>query len=92
MIYFVILTGGSLIKYLVKGLPCVTTDYSKWQVFFCDERVVLETDSESTFGAYKRELIGKVGLNEDQFVKIKQGVSGELYSCFNLKSVHNHRV
>lgn len=47
-IYFVL--GGSLGKYLTQTLPDIKTDWSKWTVFFCDERYVPENDSESTFG------------------------------------------
>jgi 6-phosphogluconolactonase/glucosamine-6-phosphate isomerase/deaminase len=43
-------TGGSLGKYLCTILPKIKTDWSKWLIFFCDERFVPENDSESTFG------------------------------------------
>lgn len=70
-------SGGSLVKFLVQGLQSIETDFNKWTIFFCDERVVPENDKDSTFGVYKTELIGKVGLTESQFVKIKQGISAE---------------
>lgn len=69
------LSGGSLIKYLANGLPSISTEWSKWQLFFCDERYVPETDLDSTYGAYKDLLVKKVAdLSTDQFVKI----NGEL--------------
>lgn len=61
-------------KFLSKGLQNVKADFSKWRVFFCDERVVPFDDAESTYGVYRKELGGVLG--EEQFVKIKQGVSG----------------
>ncbi|XP_018335347.1 6-phosphogluconolactonase [Agrilus planipennis] len=71
------LSGGSVVKFLNEAIPKLKTDLSKWKLFFCDERVVPEDDPESTFGTYKKNLIGKVNLKEDQFVRIKQGVSAD---------------
>lgn len=67
-------SGGSLAKYLSTGLPLITTDFSKWKIFFCDERYVEENDPESTFGVYKAKLIPEVSLTEDNFVKINQSI------------------
>ncbi|KAJ9589236.1 hypothetical protein L9F63_027982, partial [Diploptera punctata] len=64
------LSGGSLTKFLTIGLQKITTDWSKWIVFFCDERVVPVESADSTYGIYKNSLIGVVPLDEDQFVKI----------------------
>ncbi|CAG4966257.1 unnamed protein product [Colias eurytheme] len=75
--FFVGLSGGSVLKYLCEGLPQVNTDWSKWVLAFCDERVVPEDSEDSTFGVYKRGLIPKTMLNESQFITIKQGVSAE---------------
>ena len=75
IISFLIL-GGSVVKYLCEGLPQVETDWSKWVLAFCDERVVPEDSEDSTFGAYDKMLIPKTKLKRDQFVTIKQGVSG----------------
>lgn len=63
---------------LCECLQTVDTEWSKWVVAFCDERVVPENSEDSTFGTYKRELIPKTKLVEKQFIKIKQGVSGML--------------
>ncbi|XP_049881370.1 6-phosphogluconolactonase isoform X2 [Pectinophora gossypiella] len=69
--------GGSVIKYLSEGLPKVTTDWSKWVLTFCDERVVPEDSDDSTFGVYKRSLLPKTDLKESQFITLKQGLTAE---------------
>lgn len=66
-----------MLQLLGQGLTKIKTDFSKWKLFFCDERVVPENDPESTYGCYKAELKGKIGLKDEQFVKIKQGVTGQ---------------
>lgn len=68
--------GGSLVQFLSEGLPTISTDWSKWRFFFCDERVVSFENSESTYGLYKENLIGKVPITEDQFIKINPDLSG----------------
>ncbi|CAG9773616.1 unnamed protein product [Ceutorhynchus assimilis] len=70
-------SGGSLVTFLVSGLPKIHSDFSKWKIFFCDERLVPVDDPESTFGVYKTKLVdtGAVNLSADQFVTVKQGVS-----------------
>ncbi|KAL4702441.1 hypothetical protein ACJJTC_017647 [Scirpophaga incertulas] len=75
--FYIGLSGGSVVKYLSEGLPKLSTDWSKWVLAFCDERVVPEESPDSTFGTYKRQLIPKTTLNEDQFLSIKQGVTAE---------------
>lgn len=69
------LSGGSLIKYLANGAEKATTDWSKWQLYFCDERFVDESDDDSTFGQYKKLLIPKTKLSESQFVIINRSLS-----------------
>lgn len=73
------LSGGSLVTFLVTGLPKITADFSKWKLFFCDERLVPVNDPDSTFGVYKKQLLDTkaVDLTEDQFVTAKQGVTAE---------------
>lgn len=63
-------------NYLWECLPRVATEWSQWVVAFCDERVVPENSEDSTFGTYKRELIPQTKLTANQFITIKQGVSG----------------
>lgn len=69
------LSGGSLINYLSKGAEKCTTDWSKWQLFFCDERFVDETNEHSTFGEYKKHFIANTKLTEAQFVVINRKLS-----------------
>ncbi|KAG7211502.1 hypothetical protein KM043_010771 [Ampulex compressa] len=76
-IFKVGLSGGSIVQLLVQGLPSITTDWSKWRFFFCDERIVPFDNGDSTYGAYKADLIGKVPVTEDQFIKIDTNLSAE---------------
>lgn len=55
------LSGGSMAKFLCNGLPSRTTDWSKWRVFFCDERHVPFTDPECTYTIYKSKLVDNGG-------------------------------
>lgn len=72
-------SGGSLVTFLVTGLPKVRTDFSKWKIFFCDERLVPVDNPDSTYGVYKDKLVATqaVPLNENQFVVVKQNVPPE---------------
>ncbi|XP_076263109.1 6-phosphogluconolactonase [Rhynchophorus ferrugineus] len=78
-IFNVGVSGGSLVSFLVKGLPEIKTDFSKWKIFFCDERLVPIDNPDSTFGLYKKQLVDTeiVSLSADQFVTAKQDVTGE---------------
>lgn len=71
------LSGGSLVQLLATCLPSLTTDWSKWYFFFCDERIVPFDSKDSTYGEYKVKLIGKIPVTEDQFIKINSDLSAE---------------
>ncbi|XP_013138359.1 PREDICTED: 6-phosphogluconolactonase [Papilio polytes] len=75
--FYIGLSGGSVVKYLCEGLPQVKTDWSKWTLAFCDERIVPEDNDDSTFGCYERMLIPKTKLTRNQFVVLKQGVTAK---------------
>ncbi|CAK1547817.1 unnamed protein product [Leptosia nina] len=75
--FYVGLSGGSVVKYLSEGLPKVNTDWSKWVLAFCDERLVPEDSEDSTFGVYCKQMIPKTLLDKSQFITIKQGVNAE---------------
>lgn len=82
-----------MIKFLSLGLPSIKTDFSKWNIFFCDERVVPYDSPDSTVGLYKKELIGKLpGLSDKNFVAIKQGCSGKFRLILRSKDLrHNNK-
>lgn len=71
------LSGGSLIKFLCKGLPTINTNWQKWQFFFCDERLVPFNHNDSTFGSYRKDLLPLLAITEDQFVTINPSLTGE---------------
>lgn len=79
-VFCVGLSGGSLVNYLAKlaaDLPA--TEWSKWQLFFCDERYVPESDGDSTFGQYSDAFIPKTGLRPEQFLRLDSSL--ELKDC-----------
>jgi len=67
-----------MIKFLEKGLPNITTEWSKWRFFFCDERIVPEQSTDSTYGAYKTALMDKIPITEDQFISVNTDLTGKL--------------
>ncbi|KAK0180670.1 hypothetical protein PV327_003029 [Microctonus hyperodae] len=64
------LSGGSLIQFLAEGLPKITTDWTKWRFFFCDERIVPFDSNDSTYGQYKLHLMDKLPIIPEQFITI----------------------
>lgn len=77
--FFIKILGGSLIKTLAEDvLPHLRTDFSKWKIYFCDERMVPYDHPESTYGSYKALLLGKFpGLTEETFVPVNTSLSGK---------------
>ena len=43
-------------KFLCEGLPSIKTDWSRWKLFFCDERLVEAENPDSTWGLYRAGL------------------------------------
>lgn len=77
------LSGGSLVKYLAQLATdghLNTVDWSKWQVFFCDERYVPESDADSTYGQYAEKFVPHTGLKAEQFLRLDFGVE-DLTEC-----------
>eukprot|EP00088_Acartia_fossae_P017930 TRINITY_DN20282_c0_g1_i10.p1 TRINITY_DN20282_c0_g1~~TRINITY_DN20282_c0_g1_i10.p1 ORF type:complete len:250 (+),score=64.66 TRINITY_DN20282_c0_g1_i10:64-813(+) len=69
------LSGGSLAKFLCEGLPKIDTEWSRWRLFFCDERLVPEDSADSTWGLYKSKLLPVTPLKEDQFLLVNTSLS-----------------
>ena len=63
-------------KYLAQGLQGIDTDWSKWRVFFCDERHVTYDNADSTYKVYKEGLMSKVPLADENVIKINPELSG----------------
>lgn len=64
-------SGGSLADILCEGMSDLRSDFSKWQIFFCDERVVPVGDKESTFGVFKRDLLANCdNISESVFFPV----------------------
>ncbi|KAF6038927.1 hypothetical protein EB796_002761 [Bugula neritina] len=73
--FYLGVSGGSLAKFLTKGLPSISTDWSKWLIFFCDERHVDFKNEDSTYKLYKESLLTKVDLKDEQIIKINPELS-----------------
>ncbi|KAH3795840.1 hypothetical protein DPMN_149401 [Dreissena polymorpha] len=80
MQFFQLCTGGSLVKYLCDGLPGKATDWSKWRIFFCDERYVPYDSTDCTYTPYKKGLVDKVGMSSDNIFPIDPNLSGTCLS------------
>ncbi|CAD5116586.1 DgyrCDS5463 [Dimorphilus gyrociliatus] len=63
------LSGGSLVKFLSEELPKKNIEWSKWKIFFCDERHVPEDHPECTFTLYDKSLFSKVGIPKENVFK-----------------------
>ncbi|KAG7171498.1 6-phosphogluconolactonase-like [Homarus americanus] len=64
------LSGGSMAKFVCNGIPSIQTEWGKWSLFFCDERLVPFTAEDSTYRLYRNGLVGKTPLKEEQFIAI----------------------
>ena len=64
----VAVSGGSLPKILAKALLTSSggdghADFSKWEIFFADERAVPLDHEDSNYGLLKKELLDKIPAN-----------------------------
>ena len=69
------LSGGSLAKFLCAGLPKIDTDWTRWRLFFCDERLVPDDDPDSTWGVYRSGLLELTPLTAEQFLTVDTSLS-----------------
>jgi 6-phosphogluconolactonase/glucosamine-6-phosphate isomerase/deaminase len=58
--FTIVLSGGSLINGLTPLAGLDTVDFSKWHVFFVDERNVLHTSDDSNFKGAHEAFLSKV--------------------------------
>ncbi|KAJ0407667.1 hypothetical protein ATCC90586_001849 [Pythium insidiosum] len=73
------LSGGSLPKILNKGLASIKDglDFSKWHVFFADERCVPLDHDDSNYKACKEALFDHVPIPSNQIYTIDASLSPE---------------
>lgn len=87
-----------MVDVLASCLPKITTNWSQWRIFFCDERIVEPNDQQSNLALYKSNFIGKVPITEEQFIQVDPKLSGIPFSihliisiCFQL-CIYMYRV
>ncbi|KAI9230531.1 MAG: glucosamine-6-phosphate isomerases/6-phosphogluconolactonase-domain-containing protein [Piptocephalis tieghemiana] len=74
-LFTVAISGGSLPKQLSRDLVQDTTvDWSKWHVFFADERCVKLDHADSNYALVKEELLDKVSIPSSQVYPIDDSV------------------
>ena len=61
---------------MCQALPKIETEWSKWTLIFCDERVVPFDNEDSTFKGYKENLCKATPLTVEQFVVINPDLHG----------------
>ncbi|XP_021238406.1 6-phosphogluconolactonase [Numida meleagris] len=74
------LSGGSLVGLLARELPLVAstgaaTGAGPWLVAFCDERLVPPEHPESTFGAYRAQLLPRLPAPAPTVLAVAPGLS-----------------
>ena len=77
-----VIVGGSAAKYLCEHLPTMDTDWSKWRIFFCDERHVPQSDPDSTCGFYNKNLFRNVSISKDHIYEDNTSLSGSFSFSF----------
>ncbi|XP_025970780.1 6-phosphogluconolactonase [Dromaius novaehollandiae] len=70
------LSGGSLVRILSQELPAAAGPAApaRWLLAFCDERLVPPEHPESTFGAYKAQLLPRLPVPERQVLAVTPGL------------------
>jgi 6-phosphogluconolactonase len=75
------LSGGSLVNQITGLLQhegADKPDFSKWHIFYADERVVSHSDPESNHGQMRRSFLSKAGIPDTQVHAIQENLSPEL--------------
>ncbi|KAI3495942.1 hypothetical protein L1887_38290 [Cichorium endivia] len=78
--FSVVLSGGTLIdtlRKLVEPPYLSSIDWSKWLIFFLDERVVPLDDPDSNYKLAYDGFLSKVPIPESNIYPIKEGLSPE---------------
>lgn len=67
-------SGGSLPKIVCPGLLSMQIDFSKWRVFFCDERYVPISDADSNYQAVKQHFLDKASVPPEEVLAINHDI------------------
>ncbi|XP_070576036.1 6-phosphogluconolactonase-like [Ptychodera flava] len=71
-------SGGSVAKFMSSGLPEIDgIDWTKWKVFFCDERIVPFDNDDSTYKYFKENLFGKVNIPKENIFAVDPSLTVE---------------
>ncbi|XP_002736134.1 6-phosphogluconolactonase-like [Saccoglossus kowalevskii] len=71
-------SGGSVAKILSTGMPGLENiDWTKWKVFFCDERLVPFDHEDSTYKFFKKNMFNKVNIPSENIFPIDPSLSVE---------------
>lgn len=73
--FTVAISGGSMLKALSHFATAKNIDFSKWWVFFVDERNVPHASDDSTFKGAQESFLSKVGIPSEQVIEIHEGMS-----------------
>ncbi len=72
--FTVALSGGSLVKVLEGLVGRSDIDFTRWYVFFVDERVVPLSSPDSNYAAAQESLLRKVPIPASHIISIKEGL------------------
>ncbi|KAJ7356011.1 hypothetical protein OS493_027407 [Desmophyllum pertusum] len=67
-------SGGSLPKIVCPGLLSLQIDFSKWRVFFCDERYVPISHPDSNYQAVKQHFLDKASVQPEEVLAINHDI------------------
>ena len=72
--FTIALSGGSLVKALEGVIGRSDIDFTRWYVFFVDERVVPLSSPDSNYAAAQEALLRKVPIPASHIIPIKEGL------------------
>eukprot|EP01064_Diplonema_japonicum_P006865 TRINITY_DN14692_c0_g1_i1.p1 TRINITY_DN14692_c0_g1~~TRINITY_DN14692_c0_g1_i1.p1 ORF type:complete len:233 (+),score=57.38 TRINITY_DN14692_c0_g1_i1:65-763(+) len=75
--FTVALSGGSVPSVLKGGLADSGMDWTRWHVFFADERMVPLDHKDSNYLACKEALFDSVEIPKDQIYTVETGLEGK---------------
>lgn len=73
--FTLVLSGGSLLKSLAKLTSTGSVDFSKWWIFFVDERNVPHSSDDSTYKGAKEHFLDQADIPASQILEIHEGLS-----------------